>query len=151
MKTLPFFCCLLLGGALCAQQKDYPIHPVTFTQVRLTDSFWAPRLERNRVVTIPASFARCESTGRVSNFVMAARRQGKFCTKFPFDDTDIYKTIEGASYSLAVHPDPVLHAYVDALIDTVAHAQEPDGYLYTARTIDSLHPHPWSGPDLRDA
>jgi len=147
MKTLPFFCCLLLGGALCAQQKDYPIHPVTFTQVRLTDSFWAPRLERNRVVTIPASFARCESTGRVSNFVMAARRQGKFCTKFPFDDTDIYKTIEGASYSLAVHPDPVLHAYVDALIDTVAHAQEPDGYLYTARTIDSLHPHPWSGPD----
>jgi DUF1680 family protein len=147
MKTSPLLFCLCLGGALHAQQKDYPIHPVVFTQVTLTDSFWAPRLERNRVVTIPASFARCESTGRVSNFVMAAKRQGKFCTKFPFDDTDIYKTIEGASYSLAVHPDPVLHAYVDALIDTVAHAQEPDGYLYTARTIDSLHPHPWSGPD----
>ena len=147
MKTLPLLFGVLLGGALHAQQKDYPIHPVVFTRVKLTDSFWAPRLERNRVVTIPASFARCESTGRVSNFVMAARRQGKFCTKFPFDDTDIYKTIEGASYSLAVHPDPVLHAYVDALIDTVAHAQEPDGYLYTARTIDSLHPHPWSGSD----
>jgi DUF1680 family protein len=139
--------CLLYGGVLRAQTKDYPIHPVPFTQVQLTDHFWSPRIERNRTVTIPASFARCESTGRVSNFVMAAKREGKFCTKFPFDDTDIYKTIEGASYSLAVHPDPVLKAYVDALIDTVARAQEPDGYLYTARTIDSLHPHPWSGPD----
>src|SRR5579872_5124882 len=147
------FSCLLYSGTLClqtglqAQQKDYPISPVAFTKVQLTDSFWAPRIERNRTVTIPASFARCESTGRVQNFVMAARRQGKFGTKFPFDDTDIYKTIEGASYSLAVHPDPALRAYVDALIDTVASAQEPDGYLYTARTIDSLHPHPWSGPD----
>jgi uncharacterized protein len=147
MKTLPIVFCVLLGGALHAQQKDYPIQPVAFIQVKLADSFWAPRLERNRLVTIPASFARCESTGRVSNFVMAAKRQGKFCTKYPFDDTDIYKTIEGASYSLAVHPDPELRAYADALIDTVAHAQEPDGYLYTARTIDSLHPHPWSGPD----
>jgi len=78
---------------------------------------------------------------------MAAQHKGKFGTKFPFDDTDIYKTLEGASFSLAVHPDPALKAYVDALIDTVARAQEPDGYLYTARTIDSLHPHEWSGND----
>jgi len=153
---------LLSTSVLQAQQKDYPISPVSFRQVQLTDSFWSPRIERNRTATIPASFTRCESTGRVSNFVMAAQEmasekmavqgkaaspKGKFCTKFPFDDTDIYKTIEGAAYSLAVHPDPALQAYVDALIDTVAHAQEPDGYLYTARTIDSLHPHPWSGPD----
>jgi len=142
---------LLLGfypfASAWSQSGDYPIRPVNFTQVQLTDSFWAPRIERNRTATIPASFARCESTGRVQNFVMAARRQGKFGTKFPFDDTDIYKTIEGASYSLAVHPDPELKKYVDALIDTVAQAQEPDGYLYTARTIDSLHPHEWSGPD----
>ncbi|HEX9511502.1 MAG TPA: glycoside hydrolase family 127 protein [Puia sp.] len=153
---------LLYAGALQAQQRDYPISPVSFKQVQLTDSFWSPRIERNRTATIPASFARCESTGRVSNFIMAARGmasqqmtdqgmtappKGKFCTKYPFDDTDIYKTIEGASYSLAVHPDPALRAYVDALIDTIAHAQEPDGYLYTARTIDSLHPHPWSGPE----
>jgi len=133
--------------AVHAQSSDYPIQPVAFTKVQLTDSFWSPRISRNRTVTIPASFDRCESTGRVKNFVMAAQKQGKFGTKFPFDDTDIYKTIEGASFSLAVHPDPKLKAYVDALIDTVAGAQEPDGYLYTARTIDSLHPHAWSGPD----
>ncbi len=126
---------------------DYPIQPVSFTRVRLDDQFWVPRIETNRRVTIPASFARCENTGRVKNFEMAAVRKGKFCTKFPFDDTDIYKTIEGASYSMAVHPDAALAAYVDSLIIIIGKAQEPDGYLYTARTIDSLHPHPWSGMD----
>jgi len=136
-------CAISLG----AFAQDYPIQPVSFTKVRLDDRFWLPRIETNRKVTIPASFARCENTGRVKNFEMAAVHKGKFCTKFPFDDTDIYKTIEGASYSLAVHPDPELHRYVDSLIAIVGKAQEPDGYLYTAREIDSLHPHPWSGMD----
>lgn len=141
------FLVYLYGGMVSAQVKDYPIQPVTFTQVKLNDHFWSPRIETNRTVTIPASFARCENTGRVKNFEMAAQQKGKFCTKFPFDDTDIYKTIEGASYSLAVHPDPQLDAYVDSLIKVVGKAQEPDGYLYTARTIDPLHPHLWSGPE----
>src|SRR5476651_795722 len=139
--------CFLFAGAADAQVKDYPIQPVAFTRVKLDDKFWLPRIETNRTVTIPASFARCENTGRVKNFEMAAARKGSFCTKFPFDDTDIYKTIEGASYSLAVHPDPKLRAYVDSLITIVSKAQEPDGYLYTARTIDPLHPHPWAGPE----
>jgi len=138
---------LLSGGIVKAQVKDYPIQPLTFTKVKLDDHFWLPRIETNRTVTIPASFARCETTGRVKNFEMAATHTGSFCTKFPFDDTDIYKTIEGASYSLAVHPDPRLQAYVDSLITIVGKAQEPDGYLYTARTIDPLHPHPWSGSE----
>lgn len=140
---------VLLSFALSigAFAQDYPIRPVSFTKVKFDDHFWLPRIETNRVATIPASFARCENTGRVKNFVMAAARKGKFCTKFPFDDTDIYKTIEGASYSMAVHPDPALARYVDSLITIIGKAQEPDGYLYTARTIDSLHPHPWSGMD----
>ncbi|HEX8020545.1 glycoside hydrolase family 127 protein, partial [Mucilaginibacter sp.] len=140
--ALSFYC-----GAAYAQTKDYPIKPVSFTDVKLTDKFWTSRIETNRTVTIPASFARCENTGRVKNFEMAAARSGKFCTKFPFDDTDIYKTIEGAAYSMAVHPDAKLDAYVDSLITIVGKAQESDGYLYTARTIDPLHPHPWSGPE----
>ncbi|AYL96216.1 glycoside hydrolase family 127 protein [Mucilaginibacter celer] len=135
----------LAAGTATAQVKDYPIKPVPFTDVKLNDHFWLPRVETNRTVTIPASFARCENTGRVKNFEMAATRTGKFCTKFPFDDTDIYKTIEGASYSMAVHPDAKLDRYVDSLVAVVAKAQEPDGYLYTARTIDPLNPHPWSG------
>lgn len=138
---------LLYACAAEGQVKDYPIRPVAFTEVKLTDHFWSPRLEINRTVTIPTSFARCENTGRVKNFEMAAAKKGSFCTKFPFDDTDIYKTIEGASYSLAVHTDPKLKAYLDSLITIVGKAQEPDGYLYTARTIDPLHPHAWSGAE----
>jgi uncharacterized protein len=130
-----------------AQQKDYAIKEVNFTQVKLTDKFWLPRIETNRTVTIPASFERCENTGRVKNFVMAAQKQGKFCTTYTFDDTDIYKTIEGASFSLAVHPDKKLEAYVDSLIVIVKAAQEPDGYLYTARTIDPLNVGSWVGKE----
>ena len=76
---------------------------------------------------------------------MAAVRSGKFCTTYPFDDTDIYKTIEGASFSLSLFPDKKMERYIDSLIDKIAKAQEPDGYLYTARTIDPLNPHKWAG------
>ncbi|MDE3251362.1 MAG: glycoside hydrolase family 127 protein [Bacteroidota bacterium] len=132
---------------LFAQQTDYPIQAIPFTQVSLTDHFWLPRILINRKVTIPASFERCESTGRVKNFVMAAKHAGKFCTRFPFDDTDIYKTIEGASYSLALYPDPKLEAYLDSLIVIIGNAQEPDGYLYTARTINPDSVGSWVGKE----
>lgn len=128
-----------------AQSKDYPYVAVPFTSVKLSDDFWLPRLKINYLVTIPASFARCESTGRVKNFVMAATHTGKFCTKYPFDDTDIYKTIEGASYSLSIFPDKKLERYLDSLIHIIGKAQEPDGYLYTARTINPNDVHPWIG------
>ncbi|MFD1469086.1 glycoside hydrolase family 127 protein [Hymenobacter caeli] len=145
---MPKFLVLLLAlgaPAAYAQRLDYPIQAVPFTQVKLMDDFWQPRLRTNTDVTIPASFQRCEATNRVKNFEMAAAHQGKFATTYPFDDTDIYKTIEGASYSLSLYPDTKLQAYVDQLIAKVAAAQEPDGYLYTARTIDPAHPHAWAG------
>ncbi|UOQ68826.1 glycoside hydrolase family 127 protein [Hymenobacter volaticus] len=138
---------LSLTTAALAQQADYPIQAVSFTKVKLADNFWLPRLKTNTDVTIPASFQRCEATNRVKNFEMAAAKSGKFATTFPFDDTDIYKTIEGASYSMSLYPDEKLEAYVDALIAKVAAAQEPDGYLYTARTIDPAHPHAWAGKE----
>jgi DUF1680 family protein len=76
---------------------------------------------------------------------MAAKKSGKFCTRYPFDDTDIYKTIEGASFSLSLFPDPVLEHYIDSLITIIGKAQEPDGYLYTARTINPDSAHVWAG------
>ena len=145
MKQFLTICALWICTSVAAQQKDYPFTPVPFTQVQLTDNFWLPRIKINHNVTIPASFERCEKTGRVKNFDMAAAQSGKFCTIYPFDDTDIYKTIEGASFSLSIFPDPKLVAYIDSLITIIAKAQEPDGYLYTARTIDPLHPHKWAG------
>src|ERR1039458_5296398 len=132
--------------------RDYPIKPVPFTAVHLKDVFWAPRIETNRKVTIPFAFQKCEETGRVANFVHAAEAlRGQISDNdrkippYPFDDTDIYKVIEGASYTLSVKPDPALESYIDGLIAKIGAAQEPDGYLYTARTIDPQHPHRWAG------
>lgn len=147
MKRILFSFSLLYASLVFGQKSDYTYKPVPFTSVQLTDNFWMPRIKVNHLVTIPASFERCESTGRVKNFVMAANRSGKFCTIYPFDDTDIYKTIEGASYSLSLFPDAKLAAYLDSLITIVGKAQEPDGYLYTARTINPNDPHPWSGKE----
>jgi uncharacterized protein len=155
-RTIPAGSVLLvisLSGLNAQQtlQRDYPVKPVPFTAVHFNDTFWLPRIETNRKVTIPFAFRKCEETGRVYNFERAAAAlrgetvADKTPPGFPFDDTDIYKVIEGASYTLSVVPDPKLEAYVDGLVRKIAAAQEPDGYLYTTRTIDPVHPHPWAG------
>src|SRR3954462_1925972 len=145
MKNVLLLLFFFTGTVLFAQNKDYPIQAVQFTKVKLNDNFWLPRIKTNATVTIPASFERIESTGRMKNFEMAAAKSGKFCTIFPFDDTDPYKTIEGASYSMSLYPDKKLDLYIDSMIEKIGRAQEADGYLYTARTIDPLHPNKWSG------
>lgn len=133
--------------------RDYPVQPVPFTAVHLTDTFWVPKIETNRTVTIPFAFEQCERTGRVDLFERAATvlrgqpLENRNPPGYPFDDTDLYKVIEGASYTLSVHPDPKLDAYVDSLIAKIAAAQEPDGYLYTTRTIDPQNPHRWAGKE----
>ena len=141
---------LLSSSRIFAQPelKDYPVRPVPFTSVKLTDNFWAPRVKLNHEVTIPIALKHCYSTGRVDNFLFAANiKQGEFCTEYPFDDTDIYKIIEGASYSLQTIPDPKLDAQLDTLIEYIGKAQEPDGYLYTNRTIDPNNTHAWAGKE----
>lgn len=126
----------------CGQKtlKDYPIKPVPFTNVHFEDDFWLPRLETNRTVTIPYALEQCEETGRIKNFEVAAgQKEGGFSSAYPFDDSDVYKIVEGASYALKVHPDPELEKKLDEVIAKIGAAQEEDGYLYTARTI---FPHP---------
>jgi len=87
-------------------------------------------------VTIPHSFRQSEETGRIKNFEIAAGlAEGDFCSRYPFDDSDIYKMIEGASYQMMLNPDPELDRYLDGLVAKIAAAQEQDGYIYTARTI----------------
>ena len=135
-----------------APKADYPAAPVPFTDVHLTDAFWAPRLETNRTVTIPHIFKQSEETGRVKNFDLAeaalgGATDGKFCSRYPFDDSDLYKIIEAASYALATHADPELDKYVDGLVVKIAAAQEPDGYLYTSRTIGGPPPQNWLGKE----
>lgn len=124
----------------------YPIDPVPFTSVKVTDAFWGQRLKASREVTVPLAFSKCEETGRYDNFVMAANPGEQNKVKgYSFDDTDVYKTIEGASYLLQTYPDKELEAYIDSVLVLVAAAQEPDGYLYTARTMNPDNPHDWAG------
>ena len=129
---------LIFSATSCGtkSQTDYPVKPVPFTDVQFQDDFWLPRMETNRAVTIPYAFEQSTETGRIKNFEIAAgMAEGGFCTTYPFDDSDVYKIIEGASYALKVHPDPELDEYLDELIAKIGAAQEEDGYLYTARTI----------------
>lgn len=139
----------LAGGGIYAQKAPahgYPINPVPFTSVKVNDSFWGQRLKASREVTIPLAFSKCEETGRYRNFELAAHPSDTTqVTGYPFDDTDVYKTIEGASYLLQAYPDKKLKKYIDSVLVIVAAAQEPDGYLYTARTMNPKHPHEWAG------
>lgn len=117
----------------------YPISPVPFTAVRVNDAFWSPRLQTNRDVTITIAFHQSEITNRIKNFWMAAHpSKDNKPTGIFYDDSDVYKIIEGAAYSLQSFPDPKLEHYVDSVIDLIAAAQEPDGYLYTFRTMNPL-------------
>lgn len=145
--TATFLTCICITGS--AQiNHGYPIDPVPFTSVKVTDNFWGQRLQASREVTIPLAFSKCEETGRYENFVKAAHPSDTYKVEgFSFDDTDVYKTIEGASYSLQTYPDKKLQKYIDSVLVIVAGAQEPDGYLYTARTMNPKHPHNWAGKE----
>lgn len=156
-SALTLCLCLCLTLWLCLSfsyaqpASDYPFQPVPFTQVKLTDNFWMPRMEINKTVTIPFAFRKCENTNRVKNFELAAKvlrgesKGEQFLTIYPFDDSDLYKIIEGASYSLHAHYDAQLDKYIDSLLVIIKSAQEPDGYLYTFRTMNPPKPHNWSG------
>jgi len=116
--------------------KDYPITPVDFTQVRLQDGFWKEWVERVHDATIPFAFQKCAETGRIDNFIFAGGiREGKYRGKYGFNDSDLYKIIEGASYALMIEEDPELAAYLDTLVSYISAAQEDDGYLYTPWTL----------------
>ncbi|MBK8858099.1 MAG: glycoside hydrolase family 127 protein [Opitutaceae bacterium] len=138
-----------------AATADYPIRPVPFTAVRITGGFWQTRQAVNLAVTVPYAIKQCEDTGRLTNFDLAAetlrRRaagettfQNQPVTIYPFDDSDVYKVMEGIAYALHVKPDPALEARLDGWIARIAAAQEPDGYLYTFRTMHPDTPvHEW--------
>ncbi|GGB06382.1 glycoside hydrolase family 127 protein [Mucilaginibacter rubeus] len=135
-----------LTSPVLAQQKDYPIQPVAFTSVHVNDNFWQPKMEVNATVTIPYVLAQCKANGRMDNFLRAAKKlDGDKLSEFPFDDTDVYKAIEGASYSMQNKRNPQLDKSIDSLISIIGAAQEPDGYLYTFRTVNAKKPHEWIG------
>ena len=155
MKKLVLSLSFIIGSlSFSTAQPGYPISPVPFTAVKVTPgTFWGQRLEASRRVTVPLAFSKCESEGRYRNFENAAAHLADPSKVFKvngvgysFDDTDPYKTLEGAAYILQTYPDKQLEAYCDSVIDIIGKAQEPDGYLYTARTQNPDDPHHWAGP-----
>jgi len=121
-------------------KRDYSVKPVPFNRVSIEDEFWTPRLEISRKVTIPYAFGKCEETGRIRNFEKAAGlRQGKH-EGINFDDSDVYKIMEGAAYSLQVHPEPMMRLYLDKLVTIMKAAQWDDGYLYTFYSLPEKQP-----------
>ena len=150
-KVTLLLCSLMMTGTAVADQKQ-PIQEVAFNKVHLNDVFWTPRIEVNRTVSIPSAFRECEKSGRFDNFALAAANLGRMQTTvkehqgdFSFDDTDPYKVIEGASYALAVKYDAQLDQYLDSVINLIALAQEPDGYLTTCVTNKCTRLSGWWG------
>lgn len=137
---------LFIFNFLLSQSKDYPITPIPFSQVKIVDKFFAKKIETNHYVTIPIAVQKSQESGRIDNFKRAAGiQEGEFCSIYPFDDSDIYKIIEAASYSIQTFPDKKMELMIDSLIFFTAAAQEKDGYLYTNRTIKEGKPHEWAG------
>ena len=144
--------CFVLCSCTKTQGPDYPIKDVPMTSVKLTDGFWAERQKTDVAVTIRHEMRQSEQTGRLRNFELAAaalkgEKGGKFGTVYAFDDSDVYKVIEAASFALMLQPDPALVRDLDVWISKIAAAQEPDGYIYTARTIQPADAHRMAGPE----
>ncbi len=149
-KLFPLTILFLITAFSCSNPEykhpDSPIKEVPFTSVKLDDNFWLPRIETNRKISIPAAFKECEINGRFDNFAIAGGlKKGEHRGDFSFDDTDPYKIIEGASYSLAAKYDEVLDSYLDSVITLIKAAQEPDGYLTTCVTNKCYRISGWWG------
>ncbi len=152
MNKKPLVSILCFAGLSCfiscssTSENKEEIKQVPFTQVHISDSFWQPRIETNRTVSIPSAFKECEKNGRFDNFAIAGKlMEGEHRGDFSFDDTDPYKIIEGASYSLANKYDKNLDNYLDSVITIIAAAQEPDGYLTTCVTNKCTRLSGWWG------
>jgi len=143
---------LFPSSGASAPSRDYAVQAVPMTAVRLNGGFWGIRQDVDIKVTIAHEMKECEDTGRIRNFELAAAALkgatgGKLQSAYAFDDSDVYKVIEAAAYVLMLNPDPELEKKIDVWIGKIAAAQEPDGYLYTARTINPKAPPRMSGPE----
>ena len=141
---------VLLASACNPEEKTLKLMtPVPFSQVKIDDSFWSPRLERHKSVTLPVCIDQIESqTGRIRNFENAAKGEGQHSGIF-FDDSDVYKALEGMAYSLQNQPDPALEAKCDEWIDKFAAAQQEDGYINTFYTLTPDQPR-WTNMDRHE-
>lgn len=137
LRMILAFGCLipLIGSAQGDAKAATALTAVPFHHVTIDDAFWSPRLKTNREVTLEANLRQCEITGRLKNFAVAGKLQSGKHEGARYNDSDVYKVLEGAAYSLKLQRDPKLEAHIDEIIDWIAAAQQPDGYLNTYFTL----------------
>lgn len=129
---------VLAMGLSTQAQPAKVVRQVDFSQVKIADGFWSPRLDRHVLTTQPVCIDQIENqTDRIRNFINVAKGEGKHSGIF-FDDSDVYKAMEGIAYSLINHPDKQLEAKADEWIDIFANAQLEDGYINTFFTLSGL-------------
>ena len=151
MKALFRLIPLVFVLASCSRQAapQKLITPVGFSEVNIEDGFWSPRLQSHKDVTLGVCIDQIENqTGRIRNFENAAKREGNHSGIF-FDDSDVYKALEGMAYSLRNNPDPVLEAKCDEWIDKFAAAQMEDGYINTYYILTGLDRR-WTNMDYHE-
>lgn len=147
MSFLVFISCketkndVVQSSKISAAKAGYEIEPVNIQNVKLNDSFWLPIIKRVQEITIQYAIQKCNEEGRFENFLIAGKQKtGTVRGEMPFDDTDVYKIIEGASNTLISALNPKLERVLDSLIAIVKIGQEADGYLTTWRTINPAKP-----------
>ena len=144
----------LLQGCQTSKEdiKEQPlkmIEQIDFSHVKINDNFWSPRLSKHVSATLPVCIDQIENqTGRIRNFENAAKGEGEHSGIF-FDDSDVYKALEGMAYSLINNPDPELEKKADEWIDKFAAAQQPDGYINTFYTLTGLDKR-WTNMDKHE-
>ena len=143
---LPFFCLIAFSLVAIAAGE---IKQVPFTDVQVNDQFWKQRLDVMRNTTIRYAFQKVSDAGQIRNFEYAGKIVSgeaqvgdlTFQSGQPYDDAEVYKVLEGASYVLTTQANASLEEYCDEVIDKICSAQEPDGYIQTNFTIHNpLHP-----------
>ncbi|MFN3758352.1 MAG: glycoside hydrolase family 127 protein [Algoriphagus aquaeductus] len=138
-KPLLFFAFLCPLFMAKAQEKQTVLEAHSFSQIKITDSFWKPKLEKVAKSALPASIYQTEiNTGRIRNFEKAGRKQGEDHEGIYYDDSDVYKALEAIAYSLQNIPDAALEQKADEWIAKIASAQEPDGYINTFYSLTGL-------------
>lgn len=154
LNTVILFACIPLYGAWSMPRAEEKaplkmIGMIDFSHVRIQDRFWSPRLEMHTTATLPVCIDQIENqTGRIRNFENAAKGEGEHSGIF-FDDSDVYKALEGIAYSLINRPDPALEKKADEWIDKFAAAQQPDGYINTFYTLTDLNKR-WTNMDKHE-
>lgn len=145
LSVFVFFISFCVQSQQHTKKLDYAITPINIKNVKLTDKFWLPIIKKVQEKTIEYAIHKCEEEGRLDNFLIAGKqKEGTVKGQMPFDDTDVYKIIEGASNTLISEPNPKLEKLLDSLISIIKIGQEKDGYLTTWRTINpSKPPAPW--------